>query len=193
MSALQGGEGAEAAVLLPDHRVHREGGHPAHVGSEGSHPAEDGGHPTLHVAGAAAQHPAVDQLSRKRIRRPAVQVTRRHHVEVALQDEPDVLAGTVDSDQTPGMPPFDLLTRIARRGPKRRQVERPQVDGQAQALQHPGQLRWDRGLGCTTAHARRGDQSSEQVDDVPGCSPHRAPLALPQHGNGSGSEGPTGY
>ena len=87
--AAQGRERAQPAVLLADHAVHRERTlqrTPAsrRVRSDG----QVGGHPGLHVAGAAPEQRAVADLRGERVgAEPVVGVAGRYDVEVALEHQ----------------------------------------------------------------------------------------------------------
>ena len=92
-----GGEGAVAGALLLDDADHRErAGERVGVGLEQRLDGQrDHREARLHVAGAAAVHPAVRDDGLERRRRPALRVARRDDVDVAVQEQRATLARAV--------------------------------------------------------------------------------------------------
>jgi hypothetical protein len=159
----QGPERAQPAVLLADHEVHREAAAQHSGGADRRQRGEHRRESRLHVTGAAAVDDVAHHPGDERVARPLAEVARRHHIDVALQNQCRSLAVTRRAaHQAPRLRPRHFGTRVVEVRAQPGQVHGPQVDVEAQTLQAPGQEVLQFGLGGTARHARHGDQLREQ-------------------------------
>ena len=131
MAAHEGGERAQSAVLLRDHRVHRERSLETHtLGSQGAYDGGVGRHPGLHVAGATpVQHagPGAADDRPERVVAPLVRVADRHHVDMPLQHQ-GRRARPRRRHHAVALDPLGLRAREPLVGTQRVEVELPRVD-----------------------------------------------------------------
>ena len=166
--AAQGGEGAEAAVLLADDAVQGQPALGAHARAvQGAGHGEVDGHPGLHVAGAASvQHPVRD-VRREGLRlRPVRDVTDRHDVDVPLQHQRGLAVAGCRADHPVPLDPGRLAAREVGIGAQLVEVERPAVDLEPGLLEPAGDRVLQVALGVGARDAGHADQLDEGLHQL---------------------------
>ena len=159
MAAAQRGERAEPAVLLADDALQHDPAARAHAGvAQRLDGQQLAGQARLHVAGAAAEHPAVAHLARPGRRRPAL-VAGRDDVDVPVEHDRRAVAVAPGADQAPRLVARCLGAGEVRVGGGARQVDAPQVGVEPDAA-HP---RLDPVLGLALGRGARHRRQAQEV------------------------------
>ena len=118
----------------------------------------------LHVAGAAAVHPAVAHHRLERRRRPALGVAGRDDVDVAVQEQRAALARPRPDDQRPARVGLLRDARAAGLADRLGHVELADVEAEPLELGAEDALR----AGLVADRARLGDQAFEEGEGLRG-------------------------
>ncbi len=136
VAATQRGERPEAAVLLADDALQDDPAAGTQAGvAQRLDRQQLAGQTRLHVAGPAAEHPAVAHLARPGRRGPAL-LTRRDDVDVPVEDHGRAVSGAPRADEAPRLVARRLGAGELRVGGGARQVDAPQVGVEPDAA-HP--------------------------------------------------------
>jgi hypothetical protein len=168
--ALERGERAETAVLLPLHRRQHDvppQADPGHAQRPDRPQRRD--QAGLHVATAPAMETAVADVGGVGRGGPHVRIAYRHDVDVPVQHQGRPVAGTGQpADDAPRLAPVDLHAGEVGMGGHRREVDRPVVDVQPGIGETPGDVGLGVVLGIGTAHARDPHERRQLVQEPVG-------------------------